>query len=84
MPSPRFFSLMRLLDFLTEIHDDAQLLARKCSYVIWLNRYNKDFQPMRITGAESSDITGVVLKATTFPLSADEKKRAAQNLEVAR
>jgi len=50
---PRFFSLMRQLGFSSRevrgMHDNAQLIARKCSYVIWLNRYNKDFHPIRIS-----------------------------------
>ena len=49
---PRFFSLMRKLGFDSKetcsMHDSIQLIARKCSYVIWLNRFNKDFSTIRI------------------------------------
>ena len=31
------------------ISDDMTLIARRCSYVIYLNRFNKDFEPYRIT-----------------------------------
>ena len=50
---PRFFSAMHQLGFSNReartLHDGAQLIARKCSYMIWLNRFNKDFPSMRIT-----------------------------------
>jgi hypothetical protein len=50
---PRFSTLMRKLGFTSrEIRNsisNVQLLVRKCSYTIWINRYNKDFSPIRIT-----------------------------------
>ena len=55
---PRFPGLLRKLGFRgTEpriISDNVQLLARKCSYVIWLNRFHKEFQHGRIVVSEGS------------------------------
>ena len=31
-----------------KICDRFSLVAQKCSYVIWINRFNQDFQPWRI------------------------------------
>lgn len=52
---PRFCSVTRRLGFssadLKVLRDNLQMVARKCSYVIWLNRFNKDFNAsIRITG----------------------------------
>jgi hypothetical protein len=33
---------------LSQIADNCALVARKCSYVIWLNRFNKHFEPIPI------------------------------------
>ena len=55
----RFSSSLRRLGFTPRecrcMYDAAQLLARKSSYVIWLNRYNKDFKPFRLTADISVD-----------------------------
>ena len=96
---PRFFSLMRQLGFsnreLRVMHDNAQLIARKCSYVIWLNRYNKDFHPLRILISDgpllASDVspqvndsdtsTGVVVPSDSVhsKLCGKDKERAERN-----
>ena len=40
-----------------KLANDCQLVARKCSYVIWLNRSNKEFQPIRVIPPSLSSIT---------------------------
>ena len=44
---PRFKSIARRLSFsstvLKMLHENLQLVARKCSYLIWLNRFNQNF-----------------------------------------
>ena len=53
LPS-RFFSITRSLGFTSseaaKLRNNLQLIARKCSYIIWINRFNKDFEAPRITG----------------------------------
>ena len=39
------------------ISNDMQLIARRCSYVIFLNRFNKDFQHFRISPRPASNDT---------------------------
>ena len=45
----RFASFLRKLGFnpseTRKLRDNLQLVVRKCSYIIWLNRFNKDFNP---------------------------------------
>ena len=68
---PRFFSLMRQLGFSSRevrgMHDNAQLIARKCSYVIWLNRYNKDFHPIRISISDGPVVSTQLNDPVTSP-----------------
>jgi len=82
----RFFPLLRKIGFsgqeLRRVHENLQLLARKCSYVIWLNRFNKDFQPFRIT--VGNDNQNNTLKPSTSAISRDQKDRSAKNLIGAR
>ena len=44
---PRFTSFLRKLGFSSSetriLRDNIQLVTRKCSYIIWINRFNKDF-----------------------------------------
>ena len=74
----RFFSLMRHLGFtkaqFRRIYTDLQLLVRRCSYVIWLNRYNKEFVPFRF-----SVLKGKISRSplTTVQLTRAETNRAA-------
>ena len=51
----RFPSSLRKLGFNSSetrtLRNSLQLMAQKCSYVIWINRFNKDFNPAcRILG----------------------------------
>ena len=43
----RFFSMTRQLGFSStesrKMHNDLQFTARRCSYIIWVNRFNKEF-----------------------------------------
>jgi hypothetical protein len=80
---PRFPTLMRKLGFRGKeprtLSDEVQLLARKCSYVIWLNRFHKEFHHGRIT------IDGEGLVSPTIPLeppklSNDQLTLAPSNL----
>ena len=45
----RFMSSLRRLGFnpsdSRKLRNDIQLVVRKCSYIIWINRFNKDFNP---------------------------------------
>ena len=53
----RFFPMLRQLGFASResrrLHNSLQLIARRCSYIIWVNRYNRDFRPFRFTEALS-------------------------------
>ena len=40
-----------------KIANNCELLARKCSYLIWTNRFNKQFEPWRITISPTLDRT---------------------------
>ena len=74
----RFFSLMRQLGFtkvqFRRIYNDLQLLVRRCSYIIWVNRYNKEFFPFRF-----SVINGRVSRSSlsNLQLTRAETNRAA-------
>ena len=54
---PSFFKAFKRLGFSSartrKLADNCQLLARKCSYLIWVNRYNRDFQPWRVTASKA-------------------------------
>jgi len=66
----RFSSLLRGLGFIpTEIrtiHNDTQLLVRKCSYIIWLSRFNKDFQTFRVTVTDRKNADSSSLPAKGY------------------
>ena len=74
----RFFSLMRQLGFtkvqFRRIYNDLQLLVRRCSYIIWVNRYNKEFFPFRF-----SVVNGRVSRSSlsNLQLTRAETNRAA-------
>ena len=51
-------------------------MVRKCSYVIWINRYNKDFQCPRIQSAVGTD--------ASLPLTDKERVRISRNHDLAR
>jgi hypothetical protein len=59
----------------TALMRDLQYLARKCSYVISLNRFNKDFRPWRLTVPTTytnADVIGILDTKTPvliFPAS---------------
>jgi len=76
----RFFSIVRNIGFVgreaRRIYNNLQLVARKCSYVIWLNRFNKDFQSStRITVSEDNQEKHLLTKAplTEAVLSTSKK-----------
>ncbi len=50
---PSNWKILRSLGFTNaetkSISEDMTLIARRCSYVIFLNRFNKEFQPFRIS-----------------------------------
>ena len=50
---PAFRQSLLQLGFTTaeskSLADKCQLVARRCSYIIWLNRFNREFQPWRIS-----------------------------------
>ncbi len=51
---PSFAHQLRRLGFTkreaSKLSSQVSMIARKCSYVIWLNRANKDFRPYRLHG----------------------------------
>jgi len=81
---PRFMSIMRQIGFSSSetrpLHSHLQLVARKSSYIIWINRYNKDFHPFRFTKVVQAQPlpsdAPVTLKGS---LSLCELSRAEQN-----
>ena len=54
-----------------KLADDCSWVARQCSYVIWLNKENRDFKPVRISVSEVS--VSEEVRAVQMTLS-DEKK----------
>ena len=56
------------------IYNDLQLLVRRCSYIIWVNRYNKEFFPFRF-----SVINGRISRSSlsNLQLTRAETNRAA-------
>jgi len=82
----RFFSLVRQLGFNSletkKRRVNLQLVARKCSYIIWINRFNKDFNS---TLRVSSDGVSVVANSSgvPVPLSDDVQARITRNRESA-
>jgi hypothetical protein len=50
---PSFRATLRKLGFsaseTNSLSDKCSLVARRCSYIIWLNRFNQDFQPWRVS-----------------------------------
>jgi len=58
---PSFFRAFKKLGFpsarTTKLTDDCSILARKCSYLIWINRFNKQFEPWRICMSSSFDLS---------------------------
>ena len=49
----RLFFMLRSLGFTSreskQLRDNLQLVVRKCSYIVWINRFNKDFQVPRVS-----------------------------------
>ncbi len=97
---PRFSSITRRLGFSSsefrQLRDNLQLVARKCSYVIWLNRFNKDFNStIRITADGDSMDDGHVPDPSVHTAVVDNpgdgaieidpalKTRASRNREAA-
>ena len=56
IPSHVFKSFTKLDIRPKSLMDRLTLLAQKCSYVIWLNRFNKDFQPWRLVKSKSQNL----------------------------
>ena len=56
---PSFQRTFKWLGFppktIRKLRDNCQLLARKCSYLIWINRHNKVFKPWRLTASDKHD-----------------------------
>jgi hypothetical protein len=85
---PRFSGICRQLGFdsagFKRMRDNLQLVARKCSYVIWLNRFNKDFNSsFRISVDGLSTQGDAVLTKQVSQLSHAEKARITGNREAA-
>ena len=74
----RFFPMLRQLGFSPResrsLHSSLQFTARRCSYVIWVNRYNKDFRPFRFVTASPN-----LGSSTLQPLSSAQIARATKN-----
>ena len=55
---PPSFKAMAKMSFgpqeLASLTDRVRVLVRKCSYVIWINRFNCDFQTWRLAEASRS------------------------------
>jgi len=81
----RFFGLVRKLGFNSQesrhLRDNLQLVVRKCSYVIWVNRYNKEFQCSRIL---QTTIEKDPPPDDSSPPSEDVKVRIFKNRELAK
>jgi len=78
--SPGFTSNMMKLGFDSQevlmLSRRLRMLARKCSYVIWINRFNRNFEPWRL--AEATEMRLEVDRKHTKPTSG----LAARNAEV--
>jgi hypothetical protein len=86
---PRFSSITRRLGFsssdLKILRDNLQLVARKCSYVIWLNRFNKDFNSsIRISAGDPSPTDMADPDPIPQqPVPLQQQQRASRNREAA-
>ena len=89
VPSRFSFSLRQLgftpLEF-RKLRDNLQLIARKCSYVIWLNRFNKDFNStlrVSVDGLSVADGVTSDIPIERSPLLNVVKDRIARNHKAA-
>ena len=87
---PRFTSYMRQLGFSSpdtrKLRDNIQLVTRKCSYIIWINRFNKDFNStlrVSVDGDLLPVSSSSTPTATVVPLSQEVKDRISRNRESA-
>ena len=83
----RFISFLRKVGFTpsetSKLRDNLQLVARKCSYIIWINRFNKDFNStlrVSVDGVLLPDCTNyIVPPSSTVPISDEAKDRISRN-----
>ena len=62
------------------LRDNLQLVVRKCSYVIWINRFNKDFNSaLRVSVDGDLEITNVAPSVPTATLSVEVKDQISQS-----
>lgn len=86
---PRFSSFMRQLGFSSsetrKLRDNIQLVTRKCSYIIWINRFNKDFNSaLRVSvDGELLPVPTPTPTTTVSFLSQEAKDRISRNRESA-
>ncbi len=50
---------------MNKLLDDCSLVARRCSYVIWVNRFNRDFEPWPLIVNEASPTPSTYTTTTT-------------------
>ena len=78
-------SLVRKLGFTPpetrKLRDNLQLVARRCSYIVWINRFNKDFNTTLRVSVDGVSITDEASLAV--PLSAVVRDRITHNRESA-
>jgi hypothetical protein len=87
----RFSGVCRQLGFSSvdfkRVRNNLQLVARKCSYIIWLNRFNKDFNSsfrISVDGLLGVQASSESLRQEQVPsLSQTEKARVSENREAA-
>jgi hypothetical protein len=77
----RFSANLVLLRLNRRHFDNLQLVARKCSYVIWINRFNKNFNPTLRLSADGVSLTENSLLDDQVPstLSKEVKQRISRN-----
>lgn len=86
---PRFTSYMRQLGFSSsetrKLRDNIQLVTRKCSYIIWINRFNKDFNSaLRVSvDGELLPVPTSTPTTTVSSFSQEVKDRISRNRDSA-
>ena len=79
---PSLSSLNKLgLPSVKNLSNDLSLLAMKSSYLIWLNRFNREFSPWRLSVHRSSPLrstSGVAIGISSFKTRADGPSSSKQ------
>ena len=82
---PSYYRAFKAMGFsskrVRDLSDKCQLVARKCSYLIWVNRFNKSFSRWRVCISQHSDFGARIDRTCTArPGLTLEKKNISRNV----